>query len=184
MRFFSIAAALSLCALTQALVIPTGTTQGLYEVSTLDDGTEVHTKLADYSETEVTPVSEASPLERRQNGRMWCGCGFTLNHGDCDAAVADLKSQFRPSLINGGKSFYSIRGSVVAFACNRSQTDWLLLPQTFTDAASAITGSCGWYIAGTTERGDANNALILGYMRYQNGLDFCGASTSSPANRC
>jgi len=82
-------------------------------------------------------------------------------------------------------SFYSIRGNVVAFACNRSpDRSWLLIANDYANALGSITGSCGSYIAGAYEFGDPNQALIVGYARYANGDDFCGGSTSSPANHC
>jgi hypothetical protein len=56
-------------------------------------------------------------------GSSWsyyCGCGLSLNNGDCDAAVADLKGQFDHAKtgIDPGLSYYSICGSVMVFGCN------------------------------------------------------------------
>ena len=93
MRFINIAAFLALVASTQAWVIPKGTTDGIYAVAVGDDGVEVHTKIAEASSELPFNVSDANPLDRRGDGRIWCGCGFNLNPGNCDAAVADLKSQ-------------------------------------------------------------------------------------------
>lgn len=85
-------------ALAQAFTIPLGTTDGDYAVLTQEDGTEVITKLSDAPEmkrnpTGMTPVNRMSALERRQNDRIWCGCGFTLDPRNCDDAVQALKDQ-------------------------------------------------------------------------------------------
>ena len=98
MRFLNIATAATLLTLAQAFTIPSGTEDGVYAVLTRDDGTDVHTKISDVPEakrnpTGVTPYNEVTNLEKRQNDRIWCGCGFNMNSGNCDAAVADLKSQ-------------------------------------------------------------------------------------------
>ena len=93
MRFFAIATAFTFAALIQAFVIPEGTTEGVYAVFTADDGTEVHTKIAKRDPTGVTLIEQFHNIERRQNDRIWCGCGFNMNPGNCDAAVQALKDQ-------------------------------------------------------------------------------------------
>ncbi|KAF1847773.1 uncharacterized protein K460DRAFT_414455 [Cucurbitaria berberidis CBS 394.84] len=190
MRFVNIATVCALLTLAGAFVIPSDVSDGVYEVVTREDGTEVHNKISSSPEikrdpTGVTPFNKVGALERRQNDRIWCGCGFNMNPGNCDAAVADLKNQMKPSFVNAGQSFYSIRGDVVAFACNRSPNrSWLLVASNYANALGRISGSCGRYIAGATEFGDPGQALIVGYQRYARGDNFCAASTSSPANHC
>lgn len=98
MRFLNIATAATLLTLATAFVIPSDSQEGVYAVLTRDDGTEVHTKIAEAAEekrdpTGITPYNQVRGLEKRQNDRIWCGCGFGMNSGNCDAAVADLKSQ-------------------------------------------------------------------------------------------
>lgn len=98
MQFVNIVTALTLATLAQAFVLPASPSDGVYAVFTYDNGTEVHTKISDSSETrslltDRTAVNEESALERRQAGRIWCGCGFNMNHRNCDTAVAALKSQ-------------------------------------------------------------------------------------------
>lgn len=98
MRFVSTITVFTLFAWAQAFVIPPGTSDGVYSVFNHEDGTEVHTKISVSSEvrrdaTGITPFNEVGALERRQNDRIWCGCGFNMDAGNCDAAVADLKSQ-------------------------------------------------------------------------------------------
>ncbi|CAO2651778.1 Nn.00g000610.m01.CDS01 [Neocucurbitaria sp. VM-36] len=185
MRFLNLATAATLLTLAQAFVIPSGTEDGVYGVSVREDGTEVHTKISERDPTSATPYNEVSAFEKRQNDRIWCGCGFNMNPGNCDAAVADLKKQMKPSLVKPKMSFYSIRGDVVAFACNRSPNrNWLLVESNYANALARITGACGRYIAGSTEFGDPNQALIVGYQRYTNGDRFCDSATSSPSYHC
>jgi hypothetical protein len=64
---------------------------------------------------------------------------------------------------------------VVAFACNGGNGDWRLLPYAVTDALSAVTGSCGLYIAGAQQLGDDNEALLIGYQRWGGNVSFLSA---------
>jgi hypothetical protein len=93
MRFVPIATAFIFATLAQAFIIPEGTAEGVYAVFTADDGTEVHTKIAKRDPTGMTPIKEVHTLRRRQNDRIWCGCGFNMDPGNCDAAVQALKDQ-------------------------------------------------------------------------------------------
>lgn len=100
MRFSSIVATFALAASASAWKIPQGTSDGVYKVETLADGSTVHTKIIaaadiDRSQPLAQGVSYApdSPLQKRSPGQVWCGCGFNMVSGDCDAAVADLKTQ-------------------------------------------------------------------------------------------
>lgn len=75
-----------------------------------------------------------------------------MNHGDCDAAVNDLKSQtYANPAIEGPWSYYSIRGSVIAFIC----WDYTGVTNFRADAvglaASIATDTCGWYVPGTVK---------------------------------
>jgi hypothetical protein len=101
MRFTNIVATFALAASVSAWKIPQNTQDGVYTVDTLEDGTEVHTKIASAADIDrsipeslldISPVPK-SELETRGAHRIWCGCGFDMNRGDCDAAVADLKRQ-------------------------------------------------------------------------------------------
>jgi hypothetical protein len=112
MRFANIAVALTFAASVLAWRIPEGTEDGVYKVETLEDGSTVHTKVIDAADIDRTSPEYAAlndlvptetsldtSLEKRgTNGGVWCGCGFDLIHGDCDAAVADLKSQMVSNL--------------------------------------------------------------------------------------
>ncbi|KZM18905.1 uncharacterized protein EKO05_0010399 [Ascochyta rabiei] len=193
MRFSSIVATLALTASASAWKIPQGTEDGVYKVDTLEDGSTVHTKIVDAadidrSQPEVQGISlvpdETSSLQKRGNDQVWCGCGYNMVSGDCDAAVADLKTQLRPSTINPGQAYYSIRGKVVAFACNRGNRNWTVFPQNLGDSLADITNKCGWYIAGAKQTGNDDQALLLGYQRWNGNDDFCGGARSSSQNHC
>jgi hypothetical protein len=98
MHFFKIAAAFALASLVQGFAIPADTKEGVYAVSKRDDGTELHTRVAeatDYEPNDSALVSDnpADILKRGYRNQIWCGCGFNMNPGNCDAAVQDLKNQ-------------------------------------------------------------------------------------------
>ncbi|KAF2621065.1 hypothetical protein BU25DRAFT_355174, partial [Macroventuria anomochaeta] len=102
----------------------------------------------------------------RGEGHIWCGCGFNMNAGDTDAAVADLKGQL-DRMASGGTiclAYYSIRGGTVAFACNRSDRSKRIDGDNFAGYLRAITSSCGLYIAGTYQVFDDAYPLMAGYM--------------------
>ncbi|KAF2748172.1 hypothetical protein M011DRAFT_476786 [Sporormia fimetaria CBS 119925] len=191
MHFSKLLALFSLSTAIQAFTIPPGTSDGVYAVKLLDDGTYEHIKLAEPSlgkrdplALQISPQPESS-LERRGRGQLWCGCGNNMNHGDCDAAVDDLKNQLRGGGCCGGfLNYYSIRGSVVAFACNRNGDNVSRGDGDFSWAIGEITNRCGWYVAGSFDAGDWDYQMIMGYMIYHPGLDFCGMSTSSPHGSC
>ena len=101
MRFTNIISTFALAASVSAWKIPRNTQDGVYTVDTLEDSTEVHTKIASAADIDrsipesaldISPAPK-SELETRGAHRIWCGCGFDMNRGDCDAAVADLKRQ-------------------------------------------------------------------------------------------
>jgi hypothetical protein len=103
MRFSNVVIAFALGVTAQAYTIPDGITDGVYAVSIREDGVEVHTRIADsdagptLDHREVKTVSQEDSLERREDGRLWCGCGFDMNHANCDAAVQDLKNSMGES---------------------------------------------------------------------------------------
>jgi hypothetical protein len=39
-----------------------------------------------------------------------------------------------------------------------------------TDAAAKVTSRCGWYVAGATQLGNDDQALLLGYQRWNGGV--------------
>ncbi|KAH8812871.1 hypothetical protein F5884DRAFT_317843 [Xylogone sp. PMI_703] len=220
MHFSQLLTTAVLAGLTAGLTLPSDLGDGSYRVYIDDRGLEVHERANETSDGVWEIVYASSPkavnsaravdtLEKRggtdcgmtntglgsQKGcfTTWCGCGFTLNHGDCDAAVADLKTQpEKYGSIGPYLSHYSIRGSVVAFACNIrgglngigsvDYSDWMV-----TRVLQVVTDKCGWYIAGTGIYEDLfldDEYPEIGYMRYSNGLDFCVAADSASAGSC
>lgn len=127
-----------------------------------------------------------------------CGCGFYMDHGDCDAAVNDLKAQSDRAgggTISIGNAWYSIRGSVVAFACATWPEDFTKTGEPFefdssslTVSYAAITRLCGSYVAGTLSYLDWGvhdwNFPDIGYMRYSPGDDFCSHADDSKLDHC
>ncbi|KAH7040912.1 uncharacterized protein B0I36DRAFT_358142 [Microdochium trichocladiopsis] len=183
--------------------LPANLTDGFYAAYFNETGHEVHElirgpatpeEIARYYEAVASDPQPEAQLEARQNpgATYWCGCGLSMHHGDCDAAVEDLKVQSDncygswdcDNLIRPGLAWYSIRGSVVAFECN---LNWLLVPASRrdgqTDIFQKITNKCGWYVPGTWAN---NNGLtpFIGYMNYRANLDFCTDSISSNRPFC
>jgi hypothetical protein len=110
----------SLAPIAAAFTLPYGLTDGTYAAYYNATGHEVHVRASDLAklgaETFAPPkfASRSRLLKKRQDdgSTFYCGCGFNMNHGDCDNAVAMLKAQF-PAFVNGGVNFYSISSSVV-----------------------------------------------------------------------
>jgi hypothetical protein len=115
----------SIASLASAFTLPAGLTSGNYVAYYNATGHEVHVKASELNQQDIasySPVhrakrSNTSIIEKRQDlgddgYTIYCGCGFNMNHGDCDAAVAGLEAQF-PGTLNGGLSWYTIRNSVV-----------------------------------------------------------------------
>ncbi|UNI23778.1 hypothetical protein JDV02_009578 [Purpureocillium takamizusanense] len=98
-------------------------------------------------------------------------------HHDTDAAVADLTHQLGPDRRFEYSSIYSIRGSVVAFACGLFKPAWASAAVT-TKVLAQLTTRCGPYVSGNgfprgTEAEGNKNAAMIGYMTYHKGLHFC-----------
>lgn len=87
-------------------------------------------------------------------------------------------------LITPGMSWYTIRGSVVAFSCNWY---WAYQPvlyrREYTNVFGYITRECGWCVPGTWVNDDSGSAHV-GCMNYQAGLDFCTEATRSNGESC
>lgn len=183
-----------------AFVLPGGLTDGVYRAYTDEHGVEIHERASGPSAGAIVSSGPATRdisadisadsnethglSKRRLPGQHWCGCGFTLNHQDCDSAVADIKNQVGSGVhIQAHRAYYSIRGSVIFFACNTGDGQLYMDVPSVTDIAGSLTEVCGRYIAGTYARlGYPPEAS--GYMRYSQGLDFCAAAKTSPASSC
>lgn len=184
-------------AISAAFTLPEAASDGFYVAYYNDTGHEVHVKSPDisllkslgHSDDEPTksivPGSNSARLQRR--GTTWCGCTQKMNPGNCDSAVADLKSHMDAESggiagITRGTSWYAIKGDVVAFVCNHSRdTDTLINASIYGDGLAQITSACGLYSAGTLEH--ATN-IDVGYMIYGPGTNFCQAARTSPVSRC
>jgi hypothetical protein len=107
-------------------------------------------------------------VRKRATIHAFGGCGNQLNHGDCDAAVADLEAQLRrsgPVRMSVNWCWYCIRGAAVAFAWNPNDNlaTYAYRAEDFTYTAYIVTQDCGWYTAGTYCWGH-ENGIIASYM--------------------
>ncbi|KAH8754794.1 hypothetical protein F5883DRAFT_376763, partial [Diaporthe sp. PMI_573] len=137
-----------------AFNLPGEQADGVYLASIDASGNEVHDLVAP-----ATAHRNAAPFPKTRNneitarqisardlpGFTFCGCDFKLNRGDTDAANNDLKIQIgKAKHIEPNSTYYSIRGSVVAFACNEDgsslQKVWADI---ITQANVKITADCG-----------------------------------------
>jgi hypothetical protein len=106
-----------------------------------------------------------------------------MNHANCDAAVEDLKTQ---ADVNDGKtlqeglSYYSIRGSVVAFVCE-TFIETVPYREKIAHGLWKVTKHCGEYVPGTYWEIGIRN---IGYMNWHSGLDFCGHALEPSATSC
>jgi hypothetical protein len=184
MRFTTIYQILAAAALSQALIIPSEiTAEGVYEVVKKADGTEIHTKIANV--TSGTPFENDHALNRRYQNEIWCGCGYYMDPGNCDAAVTNIRNQLNQgNPVPAGHSFYAIQNNVVAFACNYGSVDFTTNGDSFGHSLESITNACGRYVAGSKDTGFNGDSFIVGYMQYSNGIDFCHDSTNSPQSSC
>lgn len=180
--------ALALLSGTSAFVLPDNPIDGIYQVRRSASGAEVHSSLglAPMQPSTSPSISSGHQLAKRDDpwGSTWCGCGFGLDHDDTDAAVADLKSQLTKDgkYIEPGLAYYSVRGGVVAYACNLDSNAYLhVWEDIVTQAAGQITGACGEYVAGSQ---GGRFDFAIGYMRSGPDVDFCGGALTSPANSC
>ncbi|EJT72318.1 hypothetical protein GGTG_09184 [Gaeumannomyces tritici R3-111a-1] len=196
---FPTALLVSSLTLATAFKVPEGQANGVYRAYYNAEGKEVHEPLtADMlvmSEPEgettilqaptvapVTPRQAGNPLLSKRRDNIYCGCGFTLNPGDCDAVVDNLKAQLGGhTWISPRMSYYSIMDrSVVAFVCNLSGRSTLgISANAYADWLGVITDECGRYIAGSE---GTPGSSALGYMRVTG--DFCGDALSSPSHHC
>ncbi|KAH7327128.1 hypothetical protein BKA65DRAFT_554691 [Rhexocercosporidium sp. MPI-PUGE-AT-0058] len=200
MLFSRILLTSSLAAFGLSYVIPAGQSDGLYEVFLDEHGLEVHRPLSVTSVEERStldvgvlgkrgrfPNTDLTPMERP---KLRCGCGFHMDHGGCNDAVAELRNQFGRSLgasIPAGNAWYSIRSNVVAFTCApRSMTGfWPITEESFDHfyiSTGWISQDCGSFVAGTVAEVDGGPRH--GYMIHYPGLDFCGNAMGSRLDHC
>ncbi|KAK4211856.1 hypothetical protein QBC37DRAFT_484275 [Rhypophila decipiens] len=190
-----------------AYTLPPNLSDGLYHVQIDADGNEVHEILSttlfppttnnnisarapepETLDSNTTPVSGGrydvrSTIMKRQ---VWCGCGYTLDRGQCDTAVNTIKHQLGFWGASFLGAYSSVSGGVVAFACALNGPAFANDPLV-TEDLRIITRWCGRYIAGTRNVGgqpNGFNSVTIGYMRYHAGLDFCGTARNSNSDHC
>ncbi|KAF2150018.1 hypothetical protein K461DRAFT_323510 [Myriangium duriaei CBS 260.36] len=196
--------------LVSGFKFPAGLGDGTYAVSYDAKGNEAHTllnsTLSSPAQIEAGKIQAINHLAKQDEAMIagrggkvrrgmqekrgalstYCGCGIYMDHGNCDAAVEDLKQQLdrgsgddKGGYIEANQAWYSIRGNAVAFICEdwRAQ-NWRR--DDVTNDLAEVTRECGWYVAGTLDGFFAD----VGYMIYTPGLDFCGHATGSPVQKC
>ncbi|KAH7238144.1 hypothetical protein BKA59DRAFT_236893 [Fusarium tricinctum] len=163
---------------------------GVYSVHVNAQGLEVYNGLTVDHTTTVTPKKPSRQLKARQikdeggwdrdDPETYCGCGLSMNHGNCDTAVDMLKDQFRreeDGVAEVTQAWYSIWGDVVAFCC--TDDVYPMDATRYADILSHITNTCGWYVPGTMAPSTIGiSSIDCGYMNYSPGLDFCAHAES------
>jgi hypothetical protein len=181
-----------------AFTLPTDLQNGVYRAYYDKDGREVHELVQAFEPGTVTlrrgtTDSEEPSLDKRlvdPDTSYSCGCGWSLDHGNCDNSVTGLKNYLdqHPNgslcyLLTTYTATYCYVNNVVTFLCSGSQ-EYGVCSSDVGNSLAAITKNCGWYIAGTEAAQawvpnfdgsvDVEEAYLTGYMQYSAGLDFCG----------
>ncbi|KAF1966111.1 hypothetical protein BU23DRAFT_663969 [Bimuria novae-zelandiae CBS 107.79] len=162
---------------------------GVYSVYTAANGTEIYDLIApDTSTTDAIGNPISVPPQARAlraltaRSIIACGCGVGMDHGDTDKANSNIqKTVSNGKTVQSGGSLSSKVGSSVVFFCNYDGSDTTARKDEAISGASAITGACGWYIAGTI-RLDGHPHLDYGYMGARN--DFCAHAEDSGLRHC
>jgi hypothetical protein len=201
MHFLKAALAAVFATGAAAFTLPADLQNGVYRGYYDKDGREVHELVQAFEPGTVTlrrgtTDSKETSLDKRipnPNTFYSCGCGFELDHGNCDNAVVGLKNYLNqnadPNFSSGCydlvpySTTYTYVNDVVVFLCNGAQ-DYGVCSNDVTNSLAAITNNCGWYIAGT-EAAEAwypeldgsltvDPPYFTGYMQYSPGLNWCG----------
>lgn len=171
------------------------TEDGFYLAYYNDTGHEVHERISapnnlNFTDGIAKPQALLHPqaIQKRATGMSFCGCGYYMNHVDCDAANQDLTNQVAAVgglVLRQRSCYYSIRGSAVAFVCNPyyEESDNTFRASNVGGSDAVITSDCGWYVAGTYAWGYWA-ANLVGYMNYSPGLDFLGNAMGANALSC
>lgn len=162
---------------------------GVYSVYTAANGTEVHDLIVpDNSTTDASGNPISIPSQARAlhalsaRSIIACSCGVGLDHDDTDKAYSNIqKTVSKGKTVPSGGSLSSKKGSAVVFFCNYNSSDTTARKEEAISGASAITGACGSYIAGTICL-DGHPHLEYWYMG--NGDDFCAHAENSDKRHC
>ncbi|UNI22960.1 hypothetical protein JDV02_008803 [Purpureocillium takamizusanense] len=171
---------LGLAALGSAFVIPENMTDGVYEVIVDHAGNELHRRIGDADV--VGPIRIRDTNRRKLESRAWkdklktnCNCWHDLKHSDTDGAVDALVYQIGPMRQFKGPSVFSIKGDVVAFACNpgtkKTYTSNWLIPRLLDE----VTEKCGTYVSGAARQDNGGDYPVayVGYMESLPGYSLC-----------
>ncbi|KAH8809403.1 hypothetical protein F5884DRAFT_858903 [Xylogone sp. PMI_703] len=198
-----------------AFTFPADLKNGNYRVSINETGYEVHeigtgsdnwdvvsaflSTSKPIEENPLTSRDDCSGMADAQGGcyAIWCGCGFTLDHGQCDAATAALRAQTGDNVkIPWGQAYYSISGNTVVGACNYPTpvntgfpAEGANFPTYYLDESLGyIDKHCGRYVAGTAFFYEVFDPQTLWpqilHQRYAAGDDFCVTDQLSSVENC
>jgi hypothetical protein len=161
--------------------IPEGQADGVYSVSYNAEGLPIHHFISGAVKGSVSPyvsereLSGKSFLHARRTDARKCE-GHDLDHGSTDGAVEALKQQCDPAGgIGGGRDFYSVSGSTVAYICNYNSASVVCTRNLLTDSYSAITSACGLYRSGWRDLTGNGYRYSIGYEPFGN--NFYGRGT-------
>ncbi|KAH8694030.1 hypothetical protein BGW36DRAFT_430053 [Talaromyces proteolyticus] len=169
--------ALLFAAAVTAWTIPEDIGDGIYTVSTNDQGETVHNFVAN-----LTAVPDAGPKSakfRRQglSGANNIQCFYdNLNHADTDAVNVNIDNQCGSGGVlqgdgsENGRDFYAVQNDVVSYVCNLSGNKNNCYASERQAADRLITADCGWYASGEDNAPD--RSIVYGYQPRDS--DFCG----------
>ncbi|KAJ6438125.1 hypothetical protein O9K51_08714 [Purpureocillium lavendulum] len=187
----ALALSLGLSALCSAATIPSQPSGAAPSDSSYphqDDDTSIFDPFSSWNDNQTLSTrGKISPPFDPKTAQVgtWCGCNIRIDGGDARAAINDIKKQFGKGRLWSSKSIYSIKGSVVAFACKFASADQIWTDDwTFEIAVNFIGGECGDNTPGTFWDPATREKVLYGIMRYEDGIDFCYKSVQSTWAQC
>jgi hypothetical protein len=108
--------------------VPKDAVNGTYIAYWTLEGKQVHVPIVEANMTVTGPVYALKDILQQAREKehqlaklsdpYFCGCGFSMNHRDCDEAVASVKVKVEAkNVICGNSAVHTIYNSVVAFGC-------------------------------------------------------------------
>ncbi|KAH8879056.1 hypothetical protein GQ53DRAFT_739310 [Thozetella sp. PMI_491] len=173
----------SLVSAVVAFQIPTGTTDGVYEVSYAEDGSEIHTRISDVNITKRAFAIRSATAEKRTGSGVVTCLGFegNLNPNDNGAAATALANQCGPgAAVGSGRDFYSIVGCSVAYFCNLKDHTQVCSSVGAWQSFNDINNICGANIPGYELYYDSDGRDQYGYEWFctSPGNKFCNRGTN------